>query len=152
MRKRKNKKGLFWDSSKSHFWNETWGRWGFSKNMSWIWLPADNMPFGSDNYVFPAWLLYMIGAVQFVPCKNASFNRALTGFAIPWCCTCPAVFGPYHMVICETFSNLLHVNCPNSEKTHAFLKKLWEGIKATVIIQGTLLAGSLESGQVTVQI
>lgn len=88
--------------------------------MSWIWLPADNMPFGSDNHVFPAWQLYMIGAVRFVPCKNASFNKALTGFAIPCSCTCPAVFGPYHMVIWETFSNLLPVNCPNSGKNMPF--------------------------------
>lgn len=60
-------------------------------------------------------------------------------------------------LVCFTWWSVKHspiyyVNCPNSEKTHAFLKKLWEGIKATVIIQGTLLAGSLESGQVTVQI
>lgn len=115
-KKERKKKGFFWDSSKSHFWNETSGRWGFSKNMSWIWLPAENTLFGWDDYAFLAWLLYVIGTVLFVPCKNASFNKALTGFAMPCSCTCPAVSGPYPMVICETFHNLLPVNCPNSGK------------------------------------
>jgi len=58
--------------------------------------------------------------VQFVPCKNASFNKALTGFAMPGSCTCPAVSGLYPMVISETFYSVLPVNCPNNGKSMPF--------------------------------
>lgn len=120
--KRRGKKKFFWDSSKSHFWNETAGRWGFSNNMSWIWLPAENTPFRQDDSVFPAWLLYVVGTAPCVPHKNAPSNKALTGFAMPHSCTCPAVSGPYPMVICETCYNLLSVSCPSSGKNTPFWK------------------------------
>lgn len=118
------KRRFLWGSSKSYIWNETSGRWGFSRNMGWIWLPAENTPFGWDNCVFPAWLLCVTGTVHFVPCKNESFNKALTGFAMSFPCTCPAVCGPYPTVICEICYNLLLVNRPNSGKQPCLSEKV----------------------------
>lgn len=126
------KRRFFWDSSKSHIWNETSGRWGLSKNVGWIRHSAGNTPLGWDNDVFPAWLLCVIGTVHFAPRKNESFNKALTGFAVSFPCTCPAVCGPYPMVICDMFYNLLLVNSANSGKNSCLSEKLWEGIKTTV--------------------
>lgn len=87
---------------------------------------------GWDSSVFPAWLLCVTGTVHFVPGKNEPFNKPLTAFAMSAPCTCPAVCGPYPMVICEIFYSLSHVNSPNSGKKPVFLKKLREGIKKSL--------------------